>query len=122
MFGVATRVLARRATRPLRSYRQLTTSVARLHSEPKAVPLSQLKDSFLDATSSTYLEQLEAQYNKDPSSVDHSWAAFFRSLGTRPWPRPRDLGPSPARVPFTNGLVDGTEGVTLRRPRNRSGA
>ena len=48
---------------------------------PKAVPLSKLKDSFLDGSSSTYLEELEERYRQDPSSVDKSWAGFFRSLG-----------------------------------------
>ena len=48
---------------------------------PKAVPMSKLKDSFLDGTSSTYLEDMEEKYRQDPSSVDKSWASFFRSLG-----------------------------------------
>lgn len=48
---------------------------------PKAVPMSKLKDAFLDGTSSTYLEDLEERYHKDPSSVDKSWTSFFRSLG-----------------------------------------
>ena len=50
---------------------------------PKPVPMSKLKDSFLDGTSSTYLEDMEERYRQDPSSVDKSWASFFRSLGTR---------------------------------------
>lgn len=49
---------------------------------PKPVPMSKLKDSFLDGTSSTYLEDMEERYRQDPSSVDKSWASFFRSLGT----------------------------------------
>ena len=48
---------------------------------PKPVPMSKLKDSFLDGTSSTYLEDMEERYRQDPSSVDKSWASFFRSLG-----------------------------------------
>lgn len=48
---------------------------------PKPVPMSKLKDSFLDGTSSTYLEDMEEKYRQDPSSVDKSWASFFRSLG-----------------------------------------
>jgi 2-oxoglutarate dehydrogenase N-terminus len=48
---------------------------------PKPVPLPKLKDSFLDGTSSTYLEELEERYRADPGSVDKSWASFFRSLG-----------------------------------------
>ena len=49
---------------------------------PKPTPLPKLKDSFLDGTSSTYLEELEERYQKDPSSVDKTWAGFFGSLGT----------------------------------------
>jgi len=45
---------------------------------PKAVPLSKLKDSFLDGTSSSYLENLEEKYRRDPASVDRTWASFFR--------------------------------------------
>lgn len=45
------------------------------------VPLSKLKDGFLDGTSSTYLEELEERFHADPSSVDKSWAAFFNNLG-----------------------------------------
>lgn len=48
---------------------------------PKPVPLSKLKDGFLDGTSSTYLEELEERYRQDPGSVDKSWSSFFRSLG-----------------------------------------
>ena len=48
---------------------------------PKPVPLAKLKDSFLDGTSSTYLEQLQERFNENPESVDKTWASFFRSLG-----------------------------------------
>lgn len=48
---------------------------------PKPTPLPKLKDSFLDGTSSTYLEELEERYRSDPSSVDKTWASFFGSLG-----------------------------------------
>ena len=39
--------------------------------------------SFLDGTSSTYLEELEERYRADPTSVDKTWASFFSSLGAR---------------------------------------
>ncbi len=39
--------------------------------------------SFLDGTSSTYLEELEERYRADPTSVDKTWASFFNSLGAR---------------------------------------
>lgn len=48
---------------------------------PKPVPLSKLKDSFLDGTSSTYLEELEERYRVNPASVDKTWASFFKSMG-----------------------------------------
>lgn len=51
--------------------------------QPKAVAMSKLKDSFLDGTSSTYLEELEERYRSDPNSVDKTWGSFFRSLGKR---------------------------------------
>jgi 2-oxoglutarate dehydrogenase complex dehydrogenase (E1) component-like enzyme len=47
------------------------------------VPLSKLKDGFLDGTSSTYLEELEERFRDDPSSVDKTWASFFNNLGVQ---------------------------------------
>jgi hypothetical protein len=52
--------------------------------EPAPVPLSKLKDNFNDATSVTYLEELEQRYKQDPGSVDKTWGSFFRSLGAGP--------------------------------------
>jgi hypothetical protein len=61
--------------------RGLVTSSALLEPAPKPVPLSKLKDSFLDGTSSTYLEELEERYRANPASVDKTWASFFNSMG-----------------------------------------
>ncbi|KAH9603415.1 hypothetical protein KSS87_022982 [Heliosperma pusillum] len=47
---------------------------------PRAVPLSKLTDSFLDGTSSVYLEALQRDWEADPSSVDESWDNFFRNF------------------------------------------
>jgi len=47
---------------------------------PKPVPMPKLKDSFLDGTSSTYIEELQERYRADAASVDASWAGFFRAL------------------------------------------
>jgi len=47
---------------------------------PRAVPLSRLSDSFLDGTSSVYLEELQRAWEADPSSVDESWDNFFRNF------------------------------------------
>ncbi len=37
--------------------------------------------SFLQGHNAEYIEQLHANYVKDPASVDESWVAFFRDLG-----------------------------------------
>lgn len=72
-----------RSVGAVRSYR--TTAIAMQHqSHPKPVALSKMKDSFLDGTSSTYLEELEQRYRVDPSSVDRTWASFFQSMGGCP--------------------------------------
>ncbi|XP_022897616.1 2-oxoglutarate dehydrogenase, mitochondrial-like [Olea europaea var. sylvestris] len=47
---------------------------------PRPVPLSRLTDSFLDGTSSVYLEELQRAWEKDPNSVDESWDNFFRNF------------------------------------------
>ena len=36
---------------------------------------------FLDGGNAAYLEQMQAQYAADPSSVDPSFRAYFASLG-----------------------------------------
>ncbi|KAI4351093.1 hypothetical protein L6164_005479 [Bauhinia variegata] len=47
---------------------------------PRPVPLSRLTDSFLDGTSSVYLEELQRAWEADPTSVDESWGIFFRNF------------------------------------------
>ncbi|KAF9592849.1 hypothetical protein IFM89_017814 [Coptis chinensis] len=47
---------------------------------PRAVPLSRMTDSFLDGSSSVYLEELQRAWEDDPSSVDESWDNFFRNF------------------------------------------
>ncbi|KAL0540983.1 hypothetical protein IC582_021010 [Cucumis melo] len=47
---------------------------------PRPVPLSRLTDSFLDGTSSVYLEELQRAWEADPTSVDESWDNFFRNF------------------------------------------
>src|SRR5210317_1442980 len=37
--------------------------------------------SFMQGHNAEYLEQLYAQYAKDPNAVDDAWRAFFQSLG-----------------------------------------
>ena len=36
---------------------------------------------FLDGGNAAYLEQMQAQYTRDPRSVDASWRAYFADLG-----------------------------------------
>lgn len=47
---------------------------------PHPVPLSRLTDSFLNGTSSVYLEELQRAWEADPNSVDESWDNFFRNF------------------------------------------
>lgn len=47
---------------------------------PRPVPLSRLADSFLDGTSSVYLEELQRAWEEDPNSVDETWDNFFRNF------------------------------------------
>ncbi|GAA0152658.1 dehydrogenase [Lithospermum erythrorhizon] len=56
------------------------TSKAQSAPVPRPVPLSKLTDSFLDGTSSVYLEELQRAWEQDPNSVDESWDNFFRNF------------------------------------------
>ncbi len=40
--------------------------------------------SFLDGANATYIDELYARYEKDPSSVDPDWGDFFKSLKDQP--------------------------------------
>ena len=40
-----------------------------------------LESSFLTGGNAAYIEELQAEYFRDPGSVDPAWAAFFKSLG-----------------------------------------
>ena len=40
--------------------------------------------SFLQGTNATYIDDLYARYEKDPTSVDADWQAFFKSLKDAP--------------------------------------
>ncbi|KAG2723702.1 hypothetical protein I3843_02G159500 [Carya illinoinensis] len=55
-------------------------SKAQVAPVPRPVPLSRLTDSFLDGTSSVYLEELQRAWEADPDSVDESWDNFFRNF------------------------------------------
>lgn len=79
--SLATRALP--AAAAARCYRGFHSTALRPRSTapaPRAVPLSRLSDSFLDGTSSVYLEELQRAWETDPSSVDESWDNFFRNF------------------------------------------
>ena len=55
--------------------------------------------SFMQGHNAEYLEQLQARYAQDPSSVDAAWAEFFRALGDAEMDVKREAaGPSWARA------------------------
>ena len=65
---------------PARRYLHSTIPRRYAAPEPRAVPLSRLTDSFLDGTSSVYLEELQRAWEAAPTSVDESWDNFFRNF------------------------------------------
>ena len=40
-----------------------------------------LREAFLDGANATYVEALQARYEKDPNAVEASWREFFGALG-----------------------------------------
>src|SRR3954449_8170195 len=40
--------------------------------------------SFLQGTNASYIDEIYARYEKDPSSVDSDWQTFFKSLKDQP--------------------------------------
>src|SRR5580698_10379675 len=54
--------------------------------------------SFLQGTNATYIDEIYARYENDPSSVDPEWQEFFKSLKDTPADvRKNAEGPSWAR-------------------------
>ena len=43
-----------------------------------------LQTAFLDGANATYVEALQARYEKDPNSVEPGWREFFDALGDDP--------------------------------------
>jgi hypothetical protein len=70
--AIARRRLASQLARTLGSVRHIQGSSDANQAQPKAVPLSKLKDSFLDGTSSTYLEELEGERCLPPSGLSQT--------------------------------------------------
>ncbi len=54
--------------------------------------------SFMQGHNAEYLEQLYAQYAKDPGAVDAAWADFFQALGDADVAEAEATGPSWARA------------------------
>ena len=55
--------------------------------------------SFLQGTNADYIDQMQARFAQDPSSVDAQWAEFFRAMGDDPVDATRQAaGPSWARA------------------------
>ncbi|MEE9454485.1 MAG: 2-oxoglutarate dehydrogenase E1 component [Paracoccaceae bacterium] len=55
-------------------------------------------ESFLQGHNAEYVEQLQAQFARDPNSLDASWQQFFRALGEEPGAAQAEAaGPSWAR-------------------------
>ena len=71
-------------------------------------PNSQFRaGAFLDGANAEYIDQLQARYAADPSSVDAGWAEFFRSLGESEVTAKRAAeGPSWARADWPPQPVD----------------
>lgn len=73
--------ITRILTPPLSGARSFhSTSFKAATPVPRPVPLSRLTDSFLNGTSSVYLEELQRAWEADPNSVDESWDNFFRNF------------------------------------------
>ena len=72
-----------------------------------------LETSFLYGVNANFVEELHAQYLRDPTSVDPSWRAFFSRLGDDPETvaraveRPAWSPPKASTVSETNALLDG---------------
>lgn len=66
--------------RLLRAFHGSHVSCQAATPQPKAVPLSKLKDNFIDGTSSVFLEELQRMWEADPNSVDVTWQVFFKNF------------------------------------------
>ena len=71
-------------------------------------PNSQFRaGSFLDGANAEYIDQLQARFANDPTSVDAAWAEFFRSLGESELTAKRAAeGPSWARTDWPLSPTD----------------
>jgi len=86
-------------------------------------PNDQFKaSSFMQGHNAAYLEQLYAQYAKDPNAVDEAWRAFFAELGDAETEvKAKASGPSWARTDWpptpTGDLVHALDGAWPEEPK-----
>ncbi len=93
-----------------------------------------LQTSFLYGANSAYIEALQAQYEKDPASVEPGWRAFFDTLGDDPasvaktaggasWRRPNwPAAPKGDLISALDGDWPAAEKVVEGKLRTRSAA
>ncbi|GAA6159348.1 2-oxoglutarate dehydrogenase E1 component [Ruegeria sp. HU-ET01832] len=68
--------------------------------------------SFMQGHNAEYLEQLYAQYTRDPNAVDAAWAEFFRAMGDASPDVQREAeGPSWARTDWPQQPADDLTGA-----------
>ena len=83
--------------------------------------------SFMQGHNAAYLEQLYAQYARDPNTVDGAWQAFFQALGDSDLDVKADAsGPSWARKDWppqpTDDLTAALTGEWMPPPQEAAAA
>ncbi len=63
-------------------------------------------ESFLNGSSSVYVEQMYDHWKRDPSSVHSSWDSFFRNVDSGLGPGQAFQRPSAAAPPLSGGSSD----------------
>ena len=95
---------ARPSPRPLLNCVPPAVAFARgrpFSTQPEPVDPSKLTETFLSGTSAAYLEDLYLDWLDDPSSVNPSWAAYFRGLSAGAPPGAAHCAPGDSMVPST---------------------
>ena len=76
--------------------------------------------SFLQGQNAEWVEHLHARYARDPSSVDSSWAAFFRGLDDPATDVQRNAGGQSARAQLGPSAFRCTSVAGSSRPRKKA--
>ena len=63
-------------------------------------------ESFLNGSSSVYVEQMYDHWKRDPSSVHSSWDSFFRNVDSGLGPGQAFQRPSAVAPPLSGGTLD----------------